>query len=96
MAECLRFRMPELRHEEHHGPDLDTRLKITRKPNARRKSWGRNWRLNVEADSDAIDVLAENEKYGDEIIVADEDLGDYPEDGRHYSGQGKVLATSIT
>jgi len=52
--------------------------------------------LNVEADSDAIDVLAENEKYGDEIIVADEDLGDYPEDGRHYSGQGKVLATSIT
>ena len=47
----------------------------------------------VEADtiSDAIDELAENEKYGHEIVVADEDLGDYPEVGRHYSGSGKVL-----
>lgn len=49
--------------------------------------------LIVEADtiSDAIDELAENEKYGHQIVVADEDLGDYPEDARHYSGTGKVL-----
>ena len=49
--------------------------------------------LIVEADnmSDAIDELAENEKYGHNIIVASEDLGDYPEDDRHYSGTGKVL-----
>ena len=39
----------------------------------------------IEADSmsDAIDELAENEKYGHQIVVADEDLGDYPEDDRH-------------
>ena len=49
--------------------------------------------LIVEADSmnDAIDELAENEKYGHQIIVADEDLSDYPEDDRHYSGTGQVL-----
>jgi len=49
--------------------------------------------LIVEADSvtEAIDELAENEKYGHQIIVADEDLGDYPEDDRHYSGSGQVL-----
>ena len=49
--------------------------------------------LIVEADSicDAIDELAENEKYGHNIVVADEDLGDYPEDGRYYSGTGQVL-----
>lgn len=49
--------------------------------------------LIVESDSltDAIDELAENEKYGHQIIVADEDLGDYPEDDRHYSGNGQVL-----
>ena len=49
--------------------------------------------LIVEADSmsDAIDELAEHEKYGHNIIVADEDLGDYPEDDRHYSGTGQVL-----
>ena len=49
--------------------------------------------LIVEADSmsDAIDELAEHEKYGHNIIVADEDLGDYPEDDRHYSGNGQVL-----
>ena len=54
-----------------------------------------NWPLFliVEADSvtDAIDELAEDEKYGHNIVVADEDLGDYPEDARHYSGAGQVL-----
>ena len=47
----------------------------------------------IEADSmsDAIDELAENEKFGHQIIVADENLGDYPEDDRHYSGNGQVL-----
>ena len=49
--------------------------------------------LIVEASSlsDAIDVLADNEKYGHLIIVEDSDLGDYPEDERHYSGSGHVL-----
>jgi hypothetical protein len=49
--------------------------------------------LIVEADSmcDAIDELADNEKYGHQIVVADEDLADYPEDDRHYSGTGQVL-----
>lgn len=49
--------------------------------------------LIVEADSigDAIDELAENEKYGHQIVVADADLGDYPEHDRHYSAAGKVL-----
>ena len=49
--------------------------------------------LIVEADSmsDAIDELAENEKFGHQILVADEDLGDYPEEDRHYSGTGQVL-----
>jgi hypothetical protein len=49
--------------------------------------------LIVEADSvcDAIDELAEHEKYGHHIIVAEEDLGDYPEGDRHYSGTGQVL-----
>ena len=47
----------------------------------------------IEADSmsDAIDELAENEKYGHQIVVADEDLSDYSEDDRHYSGSGQVL-----
>jgi len=49
--------------------------------------------LVVEADSmcDAIDELADNEKYGHQIIVSQEDLDDYPEDDRHYSGSGDVL-----
>ncbi len=49
--------------------------------------------LIVEADSvcDAIDELADHEKYGHQIVVADEDLGDYPEDTRHYSGTGRLL-----
>lgn len=49
--------------------------------------------LIVESDSvsDAIDELAENEKYGHHIVVADADLGDYPEDERHYGPSGQVL-----
>jgi len=49
--------------------------------------------LIVEADSmcDAIDELAEHEKYGHNIIVADVDLGDYDLDTCHYSGNGQVL-----
>jgi len=50
--------------------------------------------LIVEADSasDAIDELADNEKYGHHIVVAEADLGDYPEDDRHYGPSGQVLA----
>lgn len=49
--------------------------------------------LIVEAKSmcDAIDELAENEKHGHHIIVADEDVGDYDEDSRHYGASGQVL-----
>lgn len=49
--------------------------------------------LVVEADSvsEAIDELAENQKYGHLITVADEDLGDYPEDDRYYGPNGQVL-----
>jgi hypothetical protein len=41
--------------------------------------------------SDAIDELADSEKYGHHIVVSESDLGDYPEDDRHYSGTGQVL-----
>ena len=49
--------------------------------------------LIVEADSmsDAIGELAENEKYGHQIVIAQEDLGDDLEGDRHYSGTGQVL-----
>lgn len=49
--------------------------------------------LIVEADSmsDAIDELADNEQYGHHIVVAEEDLGDYPENERHYGPSGQVL-----
>lgn len=49
--------------------------------------------LIVEADSvtDALDVLAGNQKYGHQIVVDDADLGDYPEESRFYSAEGKVL-----
>lgn len=49
--------------------------------------------LVVEADSisDAIDELAENEKYGHHIVVPPEDLGDYDEADRHYGPSGQVL-----
>ena len=41
--------------------------------------------------SDAIDELSDNETYGHQIHVPDEDLGDYPEDDRHYDGSGRVI-----
>lgn len=49
--------------------------------------------LIVEADSasDAIDELADHEKYGHHIVVAEADLGDYPEDDRHYGPSGQVV-----
>jgi len=49
--------------------------------------------LIVEADSasDSIDELADNEKYGHNIVVDEDYLDDYPEDDRHYSGSGQVL-----
>lgn len=49
--------------------------------------------LVVEADSvsDAIDVLADDEKYAFHIVVPEEDLGDYPEEQRHYGPSGQVL-----
>jgi hypothetical protein len=49
--------------------------------------------LIVEADSvqDAIDELADNEKYGWHIVVSEADLSDYPEESRHYGPSGQVL-----
>jgi hypothetical protein len=49
--------------------------------------------LIVEADSmcDAIDELADNEKYGHLIVVEDKDLGDYDFDDCHYGPSGQVL-----
>lgn len=41
--------------------------------------------------SDAIDELADNEKFGHHIVVPDSDLGDYPEDDRHYGPSGQML-----
>jgi hypothetical protein len=49
--------------------------------------------LIVEADtmSDAIDELSDNGNYGHQIHVPDSDLGDYPENDRHYDGSGRVI-----
>lgn len=49
--------------------------------------------LIVEADtvSDAIDELSDNETYGHQLHVSDADLGDYPEDSRHYDGSVRVI-----
>ncbi len=49
--------------------------------------------LVIEADSvqDAIDELADNDKFGHLIIVDEADLGDYPEEDRHYGPSGQVL-----
>ncbi len=54
--------------------------------------------LVIEADSisDAIDELADNEKYGHLIIVDDADWDDYPEEDRHYGPSGQVFSTWIT
>lgn len=48
--------------------------------------------LVVEADtvSNAIDELADS-KYGHHVIVDEADLGDYPEDERHYGPSGQVI-----
>ena len=82
-----------------HGHDL-TDIPVLNPGGWFGKAWlveigGSYWPLLliVESDSltDAIDELAENEKYGHQIVVADEDLDDYPEDDRHYSGSGQVL-----
>ena len=49
--------------------------------------------LIVEADTmqDAIDELADNEKYGHNIIVADEDLADYDAETCKYGPSGQVI-----
>ena len=49
--------------------------------------------LVVEADnvSDAIDELSDNPTFGHQIHVPEGDLGDYPEDDRHYDGSGRVI-----
>ena len=49
--------------------------------------------LVAEADnvSDAINELSDNANYGHQIHVPDSDLGDYPEDDRHYEGSGRVI-----
>jgi len=49
--------------------------------------------LIVEADSvqNAIEELSESEQYSHLITVDDGDLGDYPEDERHYGPSGQVL-----
>jgi hypothetical protein len=49
--------------------------------------------LVVEADtiSDAIDELSDNATYGHQLHVPESDLGDYPEDDRHYDASGRVI-----
>ena len=49
--------------------------------------------LVVEADSvsDAFDELSDDETYGHQIHVPESDLGDYPENDRHYDGSGRVI-----
>ncbi len=82
-----------------HGQDL-TDIPVLNPAGWFGKTWlleigGSFWPLFVivEADSvtDAIDELADNAKYAFHVVVADEDIGDYPEEERHYSATGKVL-----
>ena len=49
--------------------------------------------LVVEASSaqDAIDELADNEKHGHHILVADDNLSDYDPESCHYSPSGQVI-----
>jgi hypothetical protein len=49
--------------------------------------------LVIEADniSDAIDELSDDPTYGHQLHVPVGDLGDYPEDDRHYDGSGRVI-----
>ena len=47
--------------------------------------------FKIVSISDAIDELSDNVTYGPQIHVPDSDLGDYPEDDRHYDGSGRVI-----
>ena len=49
--------------------------------------------LIVEADTiqNAIDELADNEQYGHNIVVADEDLADYDAETCNYGPSGQVI-----
>jgi hypothetical protein len=49
--------------------------------------------LIAEADGldDAIDVLADDEKYGHNIVVSDDDLDDYDLNDCHFGPSGQVL-----
>ena len=49
--------------------------------------------LIIEADTmqDAIDELADNEKYGHNIVVAKEDLADYDAETCNYGPSGQVI-----
>ena len=49
--------------------------------------------LIVEADTmqDAIDELADNEKFGHNIVVANEDLADYDAETCNYGPSGQVI-----
>ena len=66
--------------------------------------WGKTWLIEIggsywptflvaEGDTvqSVIDELADNEKFGHHIIVDEPDLGDYPEDERHYGPSGQVI-----
>ena len=66
--------------------------------------WGKRWLLElggsywptflvVEADTvaDAIDELADSDKYGHLITVPNEDLADYDPEDFHYGPSGQVL-----
>ena len=66
--------------------------------------WGKAWLVEiggsytplwlvVEADSisDAIDELSDDKTFGHQLHVPEGDLGDYPEDDRHYDGSGRVI-----
>src|SRR5687768_9896646 len=78
---------------------------LTDMPVLNPRDWfGRTWLLEiggsywplflvVEAKSvwGSIEELAESEKHGHHIIVAEDDLGDYPEDERTFGPSGQVL-----
>lgn len=66
--------------------------------------WGKAWLIEiggsfwplflvVEADNvqDAIDEFADSDKHAHQIVVPEEDLGDYPEHERHYGPSGQVI-----
>ena len=53
--------------------------------------------LIVEADTmqDAIDELADNEKFGHNIVVANENLADYDAETCNYGPSGQVIDSTI-